>query len=183
MVYIILGAGFEETEAVAPYDVLKRGGVDVKFAGIGGHHISGSHGVTIITEETIDDIMLDKTELVIVPGGMRGVATIKNTPAAMQLIRKAYDEGKMVAAICAGPTVLSDLGIMDGRHGVCYPGMENQVKGGIMSQETSTVIDGNVTTGRAAAASFDFGLTLLSQLRGDKVTAKVASDICHNYGE
>lgn len=176
-----MGEGFEETEAVAPYDILKRGGVDVRFAGIGGREVSGSHGLRVVAETTVEELDAENAEMVVVPGGLRGVKTIKSTPTAMEAVRKAYDAGKRVAAICAGPTVLGDLGLMEGVHGVCYPGMEGEVRGGVMSQERSAVTDGRITTGRAAGASLDFGLALLRELRGEAAAKKVADAICYPY--
>ncbi len=183
MVYILLGDGFEEIEAISPCDILRRGGVQVEFAGVGGREVTGSHDVHVVAERTVEELNPESAELVVVPGGLRGVKTIKGSHTAMRFIRDAYDAGAKVAAICAGPTVLGELGLMDGVHGVCYPGMESQVAGGIMSQDSPTVTDGRIITGRAAGASVAFGLALLRELRGGKTAGKVASDICAPFDE
>jgi 4-methyl-5(b-hydroxyethyl)-thiazole monophosphate biosynthesis len=181
MVYIILGKGFEEIEAIAPYDVLKRGGVEVEFAGIGGNEVTGGHGVKVTAERRIEEIDAANADVIVVPGGLGGVDSIKNSPEAMAAIKTAYDAGKRAAAICAGPTVLSELGIMEGKHGVCYPGFEEKIKGAQMSQKESAVIDGRVITGRAAGAAVDFGLAILAELKGEAAAKKVADAICHEY--
>ena len=175
MVYIILGKGFEEVEAVAPYDVLKRGGVEVEFAGIGGNAVAGSHGIVINAERTVEEIDASGAELVVVPGGLGGVESILGSKTAMDAVMAAYEAGRRVAAICAGPLVLSKLGILDGVHAVCSPGMEGQMTGGIMSQAESTVVDGRVITGRGPGAAIDFGLRLLGELRGADAADQVAA--------
>ena len=177
MVYILLGRGFEETEAVAPYDVLHRGGVDVRFAGVGGRTVSGGHGIEITCACTVEEIDLENTEMIVVPGGMGGVESIEKSSAAMELVKKAYDAGKRIAAICAGPRVLAGLGILDGVQAVCYPGMENEMAGGLMTQDQPAVTCGRVTTGRAAGTALDFGLELLTVLKGRETAQKVAGSI------
>ena len=175
MVYIILGNGFEEIEAVAPYDVLKRGGVDVRYAGIGGKKVSGSHGIVINCETTVEDMGASAAELVVVPGGLGGVESILASEKALAGVKAAYDAGRKVAAICAGPLVLAKLGILEGVKAVCYPGMEEQMTGGAMTQESSTQVDGNIITGRGPGAAIDFGLRLLEELRGPETAREVAS--------
>ena len=179
MVYIILGEGFEEIEALSPCDILRRGGVEVQLAGIGRRKVKGSHGIKVKADIHLEDIDLDNAEMVIVPGGLRGVATIENTPAALEIVRRAYDMGLYVAAICAGPRVLSKIGVLDGKKAVCYPGMEDQMTGN-MSQKSSTVVDGKVVTGRAAGASLDFAFTLLELLKDKETADKVRHGI--HYG-
>jgi 4-methyl-5(b-hydroxyethyl)-thiazole monophosphate biosynthesis len=177
MVYIILGKGFEEIEALAPCDLLRRGGVEVKLAGIGGYEIPGGRGIRVTADCLIEDIDLDKADMIVVPGGMVGVETIESTPAALEIVKKAYDMGIYVAAICAGPRVLAGLGILDGKNAVCYPGMEDQMTGGKMSQDNPVVIDGKVITGRAAGAAIDFGLAILEVLRDGETAKKVGGGI------
>ena len=175
MVYIILGTGFEEIEALAPCDLLRRGGVDVKLAGIGSQEISGGRGIKVKTDCLLEDIDLSEADMIVIPGGLRGVETIESTPAALELVRSAYDMGKFVAAICAGPRVLAKIGILDGKNAVCYPGMEAEMTGGIMTNESPVVCDGNVITSRSAGTAIDFGLTLLSLLKG----SETADRVCH----
>ena len=179
MVYIILGKGFEEVEAIAPYDMLKRGGVDVQFAGIGGKVVEGSHGISVCAEAAIEEIDSTGAEMIIVPGGLVGVDTIMGSETALDAIEAAYGAGVKVAAICAGPSVLARLGITDGKRAVCYPGIEVKMGSAQMTQETSTVVDGDVITGRAAGAAIDFGLRVLEELRGREAADKVAAAICY----
>ena len=109
MVYMILGTGFEPMEAIAPCDILRRGGVEVQLAGIGG------------------TLKLASTDMVILPGGLGGVHSILACDTAMNFIRLAYADGKYIAAICAAPTILAQLHITDGRKATCYPGLEEKM--------------------------------------------------------
>lgn len=179
MVYIILGNGFEEIEALAPCDLLRRGGVQVMLAGIGDYEITGGRGINVIADCLLEDIDLGNADMIIVPGGLGGVETIEGTPAALDIIKSAYDMGKMVCAICAGPRVLAKTGILEGKKAVCYPGMENEMTGGIMTQETPVVRDGNIITARGAGAGIDFGLALLEVLKGKTIADKIRNDICY----
>ena len=115
MVYMLLGTGFEETEAIAPLDLLRRAGVEVKTVGLNGKVIYGSHGIGVEADMEINQMDLKDLEMIILPGGLGGVASIRGCQAAMDAVRYAYENGKYTAAICAGPTVLADLGIVDGK--------------------------------------------------------------------
>ena len=110
MIYIVLGTGFEPMEAIVPCDILRRGGVDVKFAGIGGRNVIGGHGITVTADCTVEEIDEDALEMIVLPGGLGGVESILGCRAALEIVQRAWDCGKYVAAICAGPTVLAKLG-------------------------------------------------------------------------
>lgn len=172
MVYIILGNGFEEVEAVAPCDILRRGGVDVKFAGIGGPLIKGSNGITVQADCTVEEMDLSAAELIVLPGGLGGVRSILGCETAMDAVKSAYESGKYVAAICAAPTILAKLHITDGKRATVYPGMEAEM-GAALMEAVDAVRDGKVITGRASGASLDFGYLLLETLKGAEVAEKV----------
>ncbi len=178
MVYIILGKGFEEIEAVAPCDILRRGGVDVQFAGIGGLEITGGNGITVKADCTVEDMKLDAMELIMLPGGMGGVHSILGSETALNAIRYAQEQGKFVTAICAAPTILAKLGITDGKKATVYPGMEDQM-GTAKMQDANAVADGKVLTGRAPGAALDFGYLLLATLKGQDVADKVRNGMVY----
>jgi len=181
MVYILLGDGFEEVEAAAPYDILKRGGVSVNFAGVNGKEVVGSHGIKFTAECLVSDIDLEKAEMVIVPGGMGGVESIENSPKAMDTVLKAHKKGIEVAAICAGPRVLAKLGIINGVRIVCYPGLESEMTGAEATQESATVRSEKITTGRGPGAALDFGFEVLKVLRGEKAAKTVADAMYYDW--
>ena len=180
MVYIILGTGFEEIEAVAPCDILRRGGVDVKFAGIGGLEIIGGNGITVKADCTVEEMDLEIMDLIMLPGGMGGVRSILGSEAALQAVRYAYEHGKFVTAICAAPTILAKLGITDGKKATVYPGMEEQM-GSACMQDANAVRDGRILTGRAPGAAYDFAYLLLAALQGEAVADKVRSGMVYLY--
>ena len=178
MVYIILGKGFEPTEAVAPCDILRRGGADVRFAGIGGTLIEGGHGISVQADCTVEEMKLAEADMVILPGGLGGVQSILASETAMNFIRLAYEKNCLIAAICAAPTILAALHITDGRKATCYPGMEAQM-GVARMLPCGAVQDGNVITGRAAGSADEFGLACLRALKGEDAARQVASGIVY----
>lgn len=176
MVYMILGTGFEDMEAVVPVDILRRGGVKVQFAGIGGLEVCGSNGVTVRADVTVEDMDLEQMEMIVLPGGMGGVHSILGCPAALDAVRYAWDHDRYVAAICAAPTILARLGITEGKRAVCYPGLEPDM-GGARMQDANAVRDGRLVTGRAPGAAVEFGLKLLETMRDAETAARVRSDL------
>lgn len=180
MVYILLGNGFEEIEAVSPCDILRRGGVEVQFAGIGGRLITGGNGITVQADCTAEEMDLQAMEMIVLPGGLGGVRSILGSEAAMNAVRYAYENGRFVTAICAAPTVLAGLGITDGKHATCYPGMEEQMGSAVM-EDANAVSDGKVLTGRAPGAALDFGYLLLETLKGAEVATKVRGGMVYKH--
>ncbi len=173
MVYILLGEGFEETEAIAPCDILHRAGIPVQLVGLNGTEISGGHGICVHADITAEQMRLDELEMIVLPGGMGGVASIRGCEAAIHAIRYAWDNGRYVAAICAAPTVLAELGIASGRKATCYPGLESCMGQAIMQRDVATVRDGQLLTSAGPGTALDFGLLLVSTLRDEKCAKEV----------
>ena len=176
MVYMLLGTGFEETEAIAPLDLLRRAGVSVATVGLNGKTIIGGHGIGITADMEIGEMDLTNLDMIILPGGLGGVASIRACTAAMEAIRFAWENGKYVAAICAGPTVLADLGITDGKNATCYPGCESQMGNANMVCEAA-VRDGKLITGTSAGCAIPFGLALIEALKGQAEADRIAAQI------
>ena len=176
MVYMLLGTGFEETEAIAPLDLLRRAGVEVTTVGLNGKVIYGGHGIGIETDIEIGQLDLTNLEMIILPGGLGGVASIRGCRAAMDAIAFAHENGKYTAAICAGPTVLADLGIVDGKNATCYPGCEGQM-GSANMVEAAAVTDGTLITGTSAGCAIPFGLELIKQLKGENEADRIRKQI------
>ena len=177
MVYMLLGTGFEETEAIAPLDLLRRAGVDIQTVGINGKIIYGSHKIGVEADLELKDLDVSDLEMVVLPGGLGGVASIRASKEAMDVVRYAYENGKYTAAICAGPTVLSDLGICDGKNATCYPGCEGGMGKAILAANAAAVTDGKVITGTSAGCAIPFGLALVAALKGDAVADTIAEQI------
>ncbi len=177
MVYMLLGTGFEETEAIAPLDLLRRAGVEIQTVGLNGKIIYGSHHIGVEADIEIGEVDLTNLDMVILPGGLGGVASIRACSPAMELIRFAWENMKYTAAICAGPTVLADLGIVDGKNATCYPGCEDGMGKAIMAGNAASVIDGLVITGTSAGCAIPFGLSLIEVLKGKEEAARIAKQI------
>ena len=147
MVYMLLGTGFEETEAIAPLDLLRRAGVDIMTVGINGKTVYGSHHIGIEADIEIHEMDLTTLDMIILPGGLGGVASARASKEALEALKFAWDNNRFVAAICAGPTVLADLGITDGKKATCYPGCEDGMGCAVMQENAAAVRDGNLITG------------------------------------
>lgn len=181
MVYILLGKGFEEAEALVTADVLRRANLPVSLTGIGGETVAGSHGITVRADIRVEDVVLSGGDTVVLPGGMGGVASMEGSKAAMALIREAAEKYR-VAAICAAPTLLARAGLLgSGVHAVCYPGMEGELSaaGAVPQPDRSTVVDGSLVTGRGPGSAFDFGLTLVEVLAGADAARAVAAGLVY----
>lgn len=176
MIAVILGTGFEPMEAITTTDILRRAGLDVKTAGIGGKTVQGAHGIAVSADCTVEELDGKMLQMVVLPGGMGGVNSILADETTLKLIKQVYDGGNYVAAICAAPTVLAKLHITDGKQAVCYPGMEEQMSSAVM-QNAHAVRDGNVICGRAPGASVPFGLLIVKTLCGEQIAKKVADGL------
>jgi len=181
MVYILLGEGFEEAEALVPADLLRRGGVPVKLVGLEGEYVTGSHAITVQADCVLEEVETEGMTMLVLPGGMGGVESIQMNLFALALVQKAYEQGAYVAAICAAPTILAHIGLLDRRQAVCYPGMEDQMGSAVVRRGSRVVVDGHLITGEAAGSAFDFGLKLLEALKGKETAEKVRLGV-HYHG-
>lgn len=177
MVYMLLGTGFEETEAVAPLDLLRRAGVQVLTVGVNGKTVYGSHNIGIEADITLDQIDLTDLNMIVLPGGLGGVASVSASKEAMDALRFAYENDKYVAAICAGPTVLASLGITDGKKATCYPGCEEKMGCANMLPDRAAVRDGKLITGTSAGCAIAFGLELVAALKGQDTADTIRQQI------
>ena len=177
MVYMLLGTGFEETEAITPLDLMRRAGIPVMTVGLNGKTIYGGHGIGIEADITIDQMDLTDLEMIVLPGGLGGVASIRGCESAMDAIAFAKENGKYTAAICAGPTVLADLGITDGKKATCYPGCESAMGSAAVDSSVPCVQDGTLITGASAGCAVAFGLALIRALKGEAAADTIAQQI------
>lgn len=177
MVYVLLGTGFEEVEAIAPIDLMRRAGISVTTVGLNGKTIYGSHKIGVEADIEIGQMDLTDLEMIVLPGGLGGVTSARACPQALEALRFAWENGKFVAAICAGPTVLADLHITDGKNATCYPGCEVQMGSAKMQANVACVRDGRLITGTSAGCAVPFGLALVAALKGEEAAANVAQEI------
>ena len=177
MVYMLLGTGFEETEAIAPLDLLRRAGISVLTVGVNGKTVYGGHNIGIEADITLGEMDLTDMEMIILPGGLGGVASVRASQEAMQALCFAWENGKFVAAICAGPTVLADLGITSGKNATCYPGCEGGMGSANMIANAPCVRDGKLITGTSAGCAIPFGLMLIAALKSQECADAIAQQI------
>lgn len=182
-VYIFLANGFEEIEALATLDVLRRGGVDVKTVSVlYDKFVTGSHKMTVVADMTYGEFKAevqldgtDESDVMIFPGGMPGTRNLAENGEIVNFMRLHYAEGGAVAAICAAPgLVVSQLPSLQGKHFTCFDGFEDApvARGGIYEQKPA-VRDGNLITGRGAGCAVEFGLAILAHLKGEEAAAAV----------
>ena len=174
---MLLGTGFEETEAIAPLDLLRRAGVDILTVGVTGKTVFGGHNIGIEADITIDQMDLTNLDMIILPGGLGGVASARASQPALDALKFAWENDKFVAAICAGPTVLADLGITDGKNATCYPGCEDGMGSANMIPNAACVRDGKLITGTSAGCAVSFGLALVEALKGKEMAETIARQI------
>ena len=177
MVYMLLGTGFEETEAIAPLDLLRRANVEVQTVGISGKTVYGSHKIGVEADILLSEMDLTDLDMIILPGGLGGVTSVRGSDAAMNALRFAWDNGKYVAAICAGPTVLADLGITSGKQATCFPGCEEGMGDAVMIPDAATVTDCRLITGTSAGCAIPFGLALIAALKGENEAERIKKQI------
>lgn len=177
MVYVLLGTGFEEVEAIAPVDLMRRAGISVLTVGVTGKTVYGSHNIGIEADITLEEMGLTNLEMIVLPGGLGGVASVRASKEALDALEFAWENGKFVAAICAGPTVLADLHITDGKQATCYPSCESGMGSAECIPGVPCVRDGNLITGTSAGCAIPFGLALIEALKGKDTAKAIAQQI------
>lgn len=177
MVYVLLGTGFEEVEAIAPVDLMRRAGIQVQTVGITGKAVAGSHKIPVEADILPENMDLESMDMIVLPGGLGGVASARASQAALDALRWGWEHDRFVAAICAGPTVLADLGIPDGRKATCFPGCEGQMGKADMIPGVAALRDGKLITGTSAGCAIPFALELIKALKGSEAADKVAKQI------
>ena len=170
-IYMFLADGFEEVEALAPLDLLRRAGLDIKTVGIGKKQITGAHGIKVEADLS-EDQLGGVADAVILPGGMPGTLNLDASKTVEGALLATHKNGGYVCAICAAPRVLGRLGLLDGKRFTCYPGTEELVPNGIFTAERVTV-DGKIVTARGMGCAVDFGLALVDLFCGKETADKL----------
>ncbi len=179
-VYEFLSNGFEDIEALAPVDILRRGGMDVKTVSItGSNTVETSHGVKLETDLKIEDITdFSDVDAMLLPGGLPGATNLNSHRELRKILLEQYKQGKVVAAICAAPLVLGSIGVLEGKRATCYPGFEKRMTGATYTQEQVTV-DGNVITGKGPGASMAFGYAILGKFVSEEAVAELKEQMMY----
>lgn len=172
-VAVYFATGYEEVEALAVVDVLRRGGVDVSMVGVTGKSVASARQISINMDQTIEEVDHSQIDMMVLPGGLPGVDNLKANETVVQNLKAFKKEGKWLAAICAAPSILGELGLLEGEKATCYPGFEDKLLGAQVVNER-TVISGKVITGKGAGTALEFGLAILSVIKEKELAHKVA---------
>ena len=175
-VLTILAPGFEETEAVSVIDLLRRAGVQVTVCGLNDIHITGAHEITIMCDTRLEDLSTDDYDCLFLPGGQPGTNNLKGDRRIIDMVQHYHKKQKLIAAICAAPTVLHAAGILVGKKVTGYPSEKHSLIGSIY-QEKNVVQDGNIITSRGVGTSLEFALYLIGILKSEEVKKMHAARI------
>ena len=169
-IFVFLADGFEEIEALAPVDILRRAGLSVKTVSVMDEQVvAGAHGVPVLTDVMFDEINAEDAEMILLPGGLPGATNLDAHQGLSQMILDFAKEEKPLAAICAAPLVFGNRGLLEGKKATCYPGFESYLKG---AQYTAALVekDGNFITGKGPGAAMEFAFAIVEKYCGmDKV--------------
>lgn len=177
MVYFMLTNGFEEVEAIAPIDILRRAGVELRTVGITDRTVVGSHGVSVVADCIPSEISVEEIEMIVLPGGAVGTQNLYHSDFVKDVIKYCVNHDRYIAAICAAPSIiLGGMGLLHGREATCYPGMEQGMEGS-KPQNKPFCKDGKIITGQAAGSALDFAFELCSVLKGQQTADKVRHEI------
>ncbi len=181
MIYVFLAKGFEELEALAPVDILRRGGVEVKTVGVYEKTVLGSHNIPVTCDILIDEIEnIDSIDGIVLPGGMPGTINLEQSEKVQKIIDVCNQKGKIVSAICAAPSILGHKGILKGKKATCYTGFEKDLIGADVCN-CPVVRDGNIITGFGAGGAFQFGFKLLEAVKGADKSEEIRKSM--RFGE
>ncbi len=177
---IFFGTGFEEIEALTVVDILRRAEEEIEMISITGDKcVTSSHGVTVETDKLLAEVDFDALDVLVLPGGMPGTKNLEACEALMEQVDAFVKAGKLVAAICAAPSILGHRGHLQGKKACSSPGFEDQLAGAAVVKEPA-VIDGNIITSRGMGAAIPFGLAILEKLQGKEAAEAIAEKIVYN---
>lgn len=176
MIYIFLADGFEEIEAIAPIDMLRRAGLDVKTVGVGKRVVTSGRGIPVTADILDSEAVFDDLQMVVLPGGMPGAENLFNSDIVKKFIAFSNEIKLYIGAICAAPSILGKMGLLNGIKATCYPGYEKDLEGAIIANE-SVVTDKHFITAKGAGVAIEFGLALVSALCGKEKADKIQKQI------
>ena len=178
-VNVYLADGFEEVEGLTVVDLLRRAGIETDMVSIMGRkEITGARKIPVLADKLFEE--QDDPDVIVLPGGMPGTLHLKAHEGLADLIRKADKEGKLLAAICAAPTIYGEMGLLEGKNATCYPGMEDKLLGANW-QEQPVVVDGNFVTSRGDGTAIAFALTLVTILKDEETAKSLANSIVYKW--
>lgn len=177
MIYLFLANGFEEVEALGTLDVLRRAELEVFTVGVGEQAVTGSHGITVLADLFEDDLIIsDKIDAVVLPGGMPGTLNLEKSETVNLAVDYAFENQKLLCAICAAPSILGHKGILKGKNAACFPGFESELTGAAVSDKF-VCVDGKIITAKGMGSSVEFGLRIVEALKGKAASDKIRASL------
>ena len=181
-VFAFFAEGTEEIECLTVVDILRRGSVDVELISITENKtLVGSHKITVVCDKTIEEADFETADLLFLPGGMPGVTHLEQNQKLLAAIKAHKEKGKLLAAICAAPSIFGHLGFLNGLPFTCFPGFQEGIDGVDGAKWTGAAVENTeqFITGRGMGVAVDFSLALLAHLKGKEVAAKIKAGIQH----
>ena len=176
---MMVADGYEEIEMLTVVDLLRREGLTCDIiSATGNKELTSSHQVSVLADVLFADADFDSYDALVIPGGMPGTTNLGNHEGVCGQLKKAYADGKLIAAICAAPTVFGSLGLLEGKRAICYPGMENGLTGADVTV-APVVADGNIITSRGMGTAIDFALAILAYFEGNETAEALAKKIVY----
>ena len=176
-VFVFLADGFEEIEAIAPIDIFRRANIDVTTISISDQKlVTGAHNISVLADKLFSETDFSENDLLYLPGGMPGTKNLDNHEGLKKLLQNQANKNKNIAAICAAPSILGKMGLLNGKEAICYPGFENQLTGAILSKE-KLVKSTFISTAKGAGVALQFALKLVEDLKGKQTADKIAESI------
>lgn len=180
MIYVLLADGFEEIEALTVVDFVRRANLDIQMVStMESLNVTGAHGIEIVTDSVLKEDTLTDPELIVLPGGLPGATNLHENAIVTRCLMEQAKNNGMIAAICAAPYILGDLGILKGKKATCYPGFESHLLG---ANYTGKMVewDGNIITGKGPAAAFMFASQIIEALQGKETRMRIERDTLIN---
>lgn len=177
-ILVFLADGFEEIEAISPIDIFKRAGIEVETVSINQtKEVNGAHGIVVKADKLFSEADYSNADLLFLPGGMPGTKNLDAHEGLKSRINDQLNANKPVAAICAAPSILGKMGLLNAKEAICYPGFENQLLGAKLS-ENKIAKAGLIYTAMGAGVALHFALKIVEDLKGLDESQKVAKAIC-----
>ena len=177
---VFLADGFEECEALIVVDILRRAGIETVMASVMGRlTVDSSRQIKVQADALAEDVDFLNTDLIVLPGGRLGTENLAADSLVTDKCREFAAE-KHLAAICAAPSLLASLGLLEGKKATCHPDFEDRMHGAVLTGE-SVVTDGRITTGQGLGASFDFSFELVKLFAGEETVEAIKRAICCRY--
>ena len=176
---IFFAAGFEEIEALTVVDILRRADITAEMVSVTGEReVTGSHGISVKMDKLLEEVDFDKTDMIVLPGGMPGTTNLEACKPLMDKVDEFYQKDKYIAAICAAPSIFGHKGILKGRTACSNPNFESHLEGADVKQEPA-VVDGHIITSRGMGTAIPFGLAILEQLAGKEAAVQMRQKLVY----